>query len=235
MIKRKVERKDRIIQFYRFKSIKSFRKRYIFTGRRAGRFHIYRTEERPTVRRKAIRKMADKKRALRQLKEVEGLALKKPLIKEVRAEIDKKLLIPYGQRFTRSPTKQDSFKMYKYWLKRKGLKDVGLINRIISVDKRVLKTGVRAYVTMWNKNGNYIGMFSVYGLLPHKINRLLRPIKSINYEGWAIDSPGKLGEVMRMLNRELKRQNVISGLKYQINSGMGDYKLHRVEIRFDFA
>lgn len=248
-IKRWVVRKDGIKQRYTFKNVKTLKKAYSYdkSGRiwvseryvKAVDKAIPKPEPRkrePTVKEKAEKKFEHQKDALAELKAVGDKLSQFPTIKEVIAMIDKKLVNPYEQEFSHAPNLQDSYRMYRKWLKDKKITDEKKIQGIISVSSRTLQHRVRAWVTLYDRKGNYLGYVTVYGIEPHKINNVLDEITNIQYTSREnVDSPGKLGEKLRDMNTDLKGKRIARSIKYAIQDEQADYRISSYKIKFDFA
>lgn len=248
-IKRWVIRKDGIRQRYTFKSEKTLKNAYSYD--RSGRIWVSaqyvkevekaipKPEPKPrkaTVKEKAEKKFKHQKDALEELKAVGEKMSQFPTIKEVSDMIDKKLVNPYEQTFTHIPKLQDSYRMYRKWLRDKKVTDEKMIQSIISVSSRTLQHRVRAWITLYDRKGNYIGYVTVYGIEPHKIDKVLDEITNIEYTSREnVDSPGKLGEKLRNMNTDLKSKRLARSVKYAIQDEQADYRISSYSIKFDFA
>lgn len=237
--KRKILRRDGIAQLYTFKNRITFKKRYKFTGERKGRYKLFQsvksTRQPETIRTKVMESMKTKRDAVEQLQAIKKKTARIPSTREVRKMIDSKLLVPYEKRYTTAPTRQESFKMYRHWLKKKGLTDMKLVSRIANVDRKVMRDGIKAYITMFNEKGTFVGMVTVYGVLPHEVGLITDVVKGIDYSQGIVDSPGKLAETLDVLKDSLRGKGIIRSMKRKIQEDTGDYRVTRFECKFDFA
>lgn len=228
----KIQRKDGRVQYYAVKNKEKIEQKYKLDTKR--KVWIRKTRQ-PTIREQALKRFSRKKASVMELKQIREKVRKQPTIKEVSGMIDKKMVCPYGQKFSNVPTKQDSFKMYRTWLKNKGLKDEKLIKAIIGVSDKVMKTRVKAEVVLISNDKGFIGRLTVFGAEPHEIGTLIEAAQKASKETEIVTSPGGVAEAIKRVGNAMKSSKRIKSFKFMLQNDLDNYRIDRWEIKYDFA
>lgn len=190
------------------------------------------------LRKEFIKRMKHEKGSIAEMKEIKTATSKIPTIREVSGYIDKKTVLPYPNSFTKIPSKQDTFKMYRHFLKSKGLTDKQLIDSIISVSDRVMKDRVRAYGYAKNSKGEIILRFTAYGIEPDKTERIMRILQSSTtvVDGARAENPYYiLIENCKALSSHKISSGTVRSFKYQVYENADNYNIKDFEVVYDFA
>lgn len=227
-----------------FKSMKKFKLKYRKGRKIKGviswipRKRATRKKQPRSIRRSFKREMTRKVQTVRKLELIDRQLKKIPTVEEIKKLIPGTIVLPYKKTFGKEVSLNEEKMMFYYWLREKGLKDVGLMSRIISVPNKTMKDGIRAFAELYNEKNEYLGLLTVYGIRPMDWKKIFNEVKKGKGErGKKVDmsSPGKLVKVLENTKEKMRSRRLIHSMKWQLADESTRYDVTRAVVTFDFA